>query len=136
MSNIVNTIKASNLNLINKNASFQRKSIPLKITLPLEPTTIIVNKHKEVEIKKNIIINKEEITIKNVDTDLLNFIDVDKLKVEKSSQYVNTYDLKSLKKYAKAINISFNNLNKKVLIEHINDKINNGCSHVFQRFSR
>jgi uncharacterized protein YdiU (UPF0061 family) len=122
MEDIIGGIKSKKLP-INKDATFQKK--PLKITLPLTPTTLIKNTNKKpVEIEKNIIVKQENLVVKNSITDLLNFIDVDKLVDTKSSRYSDTYELKDLKNLAKDLGMSYNNINKKALIDKIKDLLN------------
>jgi hypothetical protein len=122
---MITSIK-SNKQLINKNATYQKSSSTtkqmLKITLPTTPNTIWVNNYNEMIIPKNIILrNEPEINIFN-ETNLLNFIDFDKLNEQKTSKFVESYELINLKDLAKELLIPFSNVSKSMLIQKIKTK--------------
>lgn len=122
---MITSIK-SNKQLINKNATYQKSSSTskpmLKITLPTTPNTILVNNYNEMIIPKNIILrNEPEINIFN-ETNLLNFIDFDKLNEQKTSKFVESYELINLKDLAKELLIPFSNVSKSMLIQKIKTK--------------
>lgn len=120
---MIQSIK-NNKQTINKKASFQQShNDHVKIVLPDYPTTIITNQYKEENIPENIVVKttiKEELDVH----DLLHFIDVDKLLDVKQSKNVNVYELYQLKDLSKKLHINFSNVNKKVIIERIKDKLN------------
>lgn len=121
---MINIIK-NNKQTINKNASFQQlNQKEVKIVLPDYPTTIITNQVKKEIIPENIVVRQTTQEDQLDVNDLLNFIDVDKLLDIKQSKNVHVYELYQLKDLSKKLKINFSNVNKKVIIERIKDKLN------------
>lgn len=117
---IINSIRTTP-SAINKNATFQNNAFT--ITLPTEPIVTINTKNKELNVQSNIIIQEEPKEIKLDIVFLLNTIDVDKLIDQKKSKYIDIYELAELKKFANLIDLNYNNVKKKQLIENIKLRI-------------
>lgn len=100
---------------VNKNATF---NVNDKITLPLEPSTLIVNNEQP-----TINIVKETNVKGNTRLDLLNFIDIAKLKENRSGFKIKSYDLKSLSHLARLLDIFKNEKPKLYFLEKIKEEM-------------
>ncbi len=106
---------------VNQNATYNKNE---KITLPLEPSTLITNNEKT---PLNIV--KETNVKGNTRLDLLNFIDVAKLKKHRSGNIVKSYDLKSLSHLARLLGIFKPEQGKIYFLEQIRAEIDKVFYH-------
>ena len=100
---------------VNKNATFNQMT---KITLPLEPTTLITN------VEEPSVTAVKEHNIKgNTKLDLLNFIDITKLKENRSGFKIKSYFLDDLKNLARLLDIFKNEKGKLYFLEKIKEEM-------------
>ena len=100
---------------VNKNATFNQM---VKITLPLEPSTLITNTEQP-----TVTVVKEHNVKGSTKLDLLNFIDITKLKENRSGFKIKSYALDDLKNLARLLEVFKNDKPKLYFLDKVREEM-------------